>query len=106
MAVSPPLNVNVTNIENDKNKDCNFIKLQSKDEDLKKAWSYAENKKNLFKINNGVLIYSEYLCGENVYQVVLPTCKRKDVLRMVHEIQLAGHLSEQKTWERIKYSFF
>ena len=105
MAVSPQLNVNVTDNESDKNKE-DFIKLQSEGEDLKKAWSYVENKKNSFKISNGVLIISECLCGEIVDPVVLTTFKSKEVLRMAHETPLAGHLGEQKKRQRKKYSFF
>ncbi|GBL88997.1 hypothetical protein AVEN_255158-1 [Araneus ventricosus] len=39
-------------------------------------------------------------------KVVLPKCKRDEVLKVAHEILLAGHLGEQKTRQRIKYSFF
>ncbi|GFY54316.1 retrovirus-related Pol polyprotein from transposon 412 [Trichonephila inaurata madagascariensis] len=41
-----------------------------------------------------------------VKQVVLPTSKREEVMRVAHKIPLAGHLGESKTKERIKYSFF
>ncbi|GBL92132.1 Retrovirus-related Pol polyprotein from transposon 297 [Araneus ventricosus] len=55
---------------------------------------------------DGVLTHTEYICREKVKQVVLPKCKRDEVLRVAHEIPLAGHLGEQETKQSIKYSFF
>ncbi|GFV50761.1 retrovirus-related Pol polyprotein from transposon 412 [Trichonephila clavipes] len=83
-----------------------FVKLQRMDESLRSVWGQAENKQNAYDIDDGVLVHIESICGENVKQVVLPTCKREEVMRMAHEIPLAGHLGESKTKQRIKYSFF
>ncbi|GFV89301.1 retrovirus-related Pol polyprotein from transposon opus [Trichonephila clavipes] len=82
-----------------------FIKMQREDDTLKKLWSLAEKQKNSVKIHNGILTHSEYICGENIDQVVLPQCKREEVLKMAHDVPLGGHLGEQKTRQRIKYSF-
>ncbi|GFV85375.1 hypothetical protein TNCV_3772001 [Trichonephila clavipes] len=83
-----------------------FVKLQRMDESLRSVWGQAENKQNAYDIDDGVLVHIESICGENVKQVVLPTCKREEVMRMAHEIPLAGHLGESKTKQRIKDSFF
>ncbi|GFW36346.1 retrovirus-related Pol polyprotein from transposon opus [Trichonephila clavipes] len=56
-----------------------FIKMQREDDTLKKLWSLAEKQKNSVKIHNGILTHSEYICGENIDQVVLPQCKREEV---------------------------
>ncbi|GFW68206.1 retrovirus-related Pol polyprotein from transposon opus [Trichonephila clavipes] len=69
-----------------------FIKMQREDDTLKKLWSLAEKQKNSVKIHNGILIHSEYICGENIDQVVLPQWKRKE------EIELA----EKKRKEKIE----
>ncbi|GFV30371.1 retrovirus-related Pol polyprotein from transposon opus [Trichonephila clavipes] len=82
-----------------------FIKMQREDDTLKKLWSLAEQQKNSVKIHNGILVHSEYICGENIDQVVLPQCKR-EILKMAHDVPLGGHLGEQKTRQRIKYSFY
>ncbi|GFX09986.1 retrovirus-related Pol polyprotein from transposon 297 [Trichonephila clavipes] len=84
-----------------------FVKLQRMDESLGPVWSQAENKQNVYDINNGVLVHTECvsICSENVKQVVLPSCKREEVMRVAHEMPLAGHLGERKTKQRIKYSF-
>ncbi|GFW48150.1 retrovirus-related Pol polyprotein from transposon 297 [Trichonephila clavipes] len=83
-----------------------FVKLQRMDESLRSVWGQAENKQNAYDIDDGILVHIESICGENVKQVVLPTCKREEVMRVAHEIPLAGHLGESKTKQRIKYSFF
>ncbi|GFR07899.1 transposon Ty3-I Gag-Pol polyprotein [Trichonephila clavata] len=82
-----------------------FVKLQRMDESLGPVWSEAKNKQNAYEIDDGVLIHTESICGEDVKQVVLPTCKR-EVMKVAHEIPLAGYLGESKTKQRIKYSFF
>ncbi|GFR13194.1 retrovirus-related Pol polyprotein from transposon 297, partial [Trichonephila clavata] len=74
-----------------------FVKLQRMDESLGPVWSQAKNKQNAYEIDDGVLIHTESICGEDVKQVVLPTCKREEVMKVAHEIPLAGHLGESKT---------
>jgi hypothetical protein len=83
-----------------------FVKLQHDDIELKDLWDLAKNEKNSYRIYNDLLVHVEKMFGENVKQIVLPVCKRKEVLKMAHEIPLAGHLGELKTKQRIKYSFF
>ncbi|GFX98511.1 retrovirus-related Pol polyprotein from transposon opus [Trichonephila clavipes] len=56
-----------------------FIKMQREDDTLKKLWRLAEKQKNSVKIYNAILTHSEYICGENIDQVVLPQCKREEV---------------------------
>ncbi|GFR31135.1 retrovirus-related Pol polyprotein from transposon 412 [Trichonephila clavata] len=82
-----------------------FAKLQRIYESLEPVWSQAKNKENAYEINDGVLMHTESICGEDVKQVVLPTCKR-EVMKVAHEIPLAGHLGESKTKQCIKCSFF
>ena len=49
-------------------------------------------------------MHTESVCGENVKQVVIPVCKREEVLKFAHEITLAGYLDKSKTKQQIKYS--
>ncbi|GFQ69226.1 transposon Ty3-I Gag-Pol polyprotein [Trichonephila clavata] len=76
------------------------------DESLGPVWSQAKNKQNAYEIDDGVLIHTESICSEDVKQVVIPTCKREEVMKVAHEIPLAGHLGKSKTKQHIKYSFF
>ncbi|GFW45804.1 retrovirus-related Pol polyprotein from transposon opus [Trichonephila clavipes] len=83
-----------------------FIKLQKEDETLINIWEQANKKEKAYEIQDDLLVHNDVVCGEPLKQVVLPACKRKKILQMAHEIPLAGHLGEQKTKQRIKYSFF
>lgn len=51
-------------------------------------------------------MHLEWIYGEDIKQVVLPACKRRYILSVAHDISFAGHLSEQKIKQRIKYSFY
>ncbi|GFS56350.1 retrovirus-related Pol polyprotein from transposon 412 [Trichonephila clavipes] len=83
-----------------------FIKLQKEDETLINIWEQANNKEKAYEIQDDLFVHNDVVCGEPLKQVVLPACKRKEILQMAHEIPLAGHLGEQKTKQCIKYSFF
>jgi len=83
-----------------------FVKMQQEDETLREAWKSARERKENFDVMNEVLIHTEVVGGEEIRQVVLPKIKRQYVLEMAHEVPLAGHLGEQKTRQRIKYSFY
>lgn len=83
-----------------------FVQLQMEDESLIETWELAKRKKNGFEVQDGLLIHLETVGGEKIQQVLLPKSKRQYVLKMAHEVSLAGHLGEQKTKQRIKYSFF
>ncbi|GBO43029.1 Retrovirus-related Pol polyprotein from transposon 297, partial [Araneus ventricosus] len=83
-----------------------FIESQMSDPTLSDAWEMARTEGNAYAVRDGVLTHTEYICGEKVKQVVLPKCKRDEVLKVAHEIPLVGHLGEQKTKQRKKYSFF
>ena len=41
-----------------------------------------------------------------VYQVVVPSCYRNEILRVAHDIPLAGHLGIRKTQSRIMQHFY
>ncbi|GFV83054.1 retrovirus-related Pol polyprotein from transposon 412 [Trichonephila clavipes] len=81
-----------------------FIQLQKEDETLINVWEQANKKEKAYEIQDDLLVHNDVVCGEPLKQVALPACKRKEIIQMAHEIPLAGHL-EQKTKQRIKYSF-
>ncbi|GBL99975.1 Retrovirus-related Pol polyprotein from transposon 17.6, partial [Araneus ventricosus] len=83
-----------------------FGKSQREDDSLKAVWALGSSQQGGYSIEDGILLHTEWICGERVQQIVLPKSKREYVLRMAHELPLAGHLGEQKTKQRIKYSFF
>ncbi|GFV76442.1 retrovirus-related Pol polyprotein from transposon opus [Trichonephila clavipes] len=58
-------------------------------------------------MHNGILVHSEYICGENIDQVVLPQCKREEVLKKWRLTSLLVDIwGSRKTRQRIKYSFY
>ncbi|GFX49877.1 retrovirus-related Pol polyprotein from transposon opus [Trichonephila clavipes] len=44
--------------------------------------------------------------GESIEQLVIPKCRRTEVLKLAHTSVFSSHMGPKKTIERIKYSFF
>ncbi|GBL82647.1 hypothetical protein AVEN_263721-1 [Araneus ventricosus] len=62
----------------------------------------AKTEKNAYETKDGVPTHTEFIYGENVKQVVLPECKRDEVLKVAHEIPLVGHLdSVFRKWREV-----
>ena len=53
-----------------------------------------------------LLYHREIIRGLPVSQLVVPTTRCKDVMRLAHDLVWGGHLGYDKTLERIRYSFF
>ena len=53
-----------------------------------------------------LLYHRENIRGLPVSQLVVPSTRRKDVMRLAHDSVWGGHLGYDKTLERIRYSFF
>lgn len=94
-----------------------IIKAQASDPTLAKSRELAGKGTVLdhrfgqskFFVTNGMLMrsYEEYDAPGHVYsQIVLPEAMRPEVLRLAHEGLLSGHLSTEKTFNRIIPHFF
>ncbi|GFW02278.1 retrovirus-related Pol polyprotein from transposon opus [Trichonephila clavipes] len=46
------------------------------------------------------------ILGESIGQLVIPKCRRTEVLKLAHTSVFSSHMGPKKTLERIKYSFF
>ena len=90
---------------------------QRKDETLQQAWRWANGdgprKDNVtFFIREGLLHRRWRPKGSDIgdcrttEQLVLPESMRQDVMRLAHEIPLAGHMGKQKTTARILKRFY
>ena len=44
--------------------------------------------------------------GETVYQIVVPTVHRREVLELAHDLPMSGHLGVRKTHNRVLQHFF
>ncbi|GFW74304.1 retrovirus-related Pol polyprotein from transposon opus [Trichonephila clavipes] len=74
--------------------------------ELALAWKYAkEGKGNYYEVD-GYLFRRDKILGESIGQLVIPKCRRTEVLRLAHIFVFSSHMGPKKTLERIKYSFF
>ncbi|GFU00923.1 hypothetical protein TNCV_3428901 [Trichonephila clavipes] len=74
--------------------------------ELALAWKHAkEGKGNYYEVD-GYLFNRDKILGESIGQLVIPKCRRTEVLRLVHTSVFSSHMGPKKTLERIKYSFF
>ncbi|GFU98020.1 retrovirus-related Pol polyprotein from transposon opus [Trichonephila clavipes] len=74
--------------------------------ELALAWKYAkEGKGNYYEVD-GYLFRRDKILGESIGQLVIPKCRRTEVLRLAHTSVFSSHMGSKKTLERIKYSFF
>ncbi|GFY24912.1 retrovirus-related Pol polyprotein from transposon opus [Trichonephila clavipes] len=70
------------------------------------AWRHAkEGKGNYYEVD-GYLFHRDKILGESIGQLVIPKCRRTEVLRLAHTSVFSSHMDPKKTLERIKYSFF
>ncbi|GFU39003.1 retrovirus-related Pol polyprotein from transposon opus [Trichonephila clavipes] len=74
--------------------------------ELALAWKYAkEGKGNYYEVD-GYLFRRDKILGESIGQLVIPKCRRTEVLKLAHTSVFSSHMGPKKTLERIKYSFF
>ncbi|GFW68128.1 retrovirus-related Pol polyprotein from transposon opus [Trichonephila clavipes] len=74
--------------------------------ELALVWKYAkEGKGNYYEVD-GYLFRRDKILGESIGQLVIPKCRRTEVLKLAHTSVFSSHMSPKKTLERIKYSFF
>ncbi|GFW44701.1 retrovirus-related Pol polyprotein from transposon opus [Trichonephila clavipes] len=74
--------------------------------ELALVWKYAkEGKGNYYEVD-GYLFPRDKILGESIGQLVIPKCRRTEVLKLAHTSVFSSHMGPKKTLERIKYSFF
>ncbi|GFX80501.1 retrovirus-related Pol polyprotein from transposon opus [Trichonephila clavipes] len=70
------------------------------------AWKYVkEGKGNYYEVD-GYLFRRDKILGESIGQLVIPKCRRTEVLKLAHTSVFSSHMGPKKTLERIEYSFF
>ncbi|GFT35436.1 CCHC-type domain-containing protein [Trichonephila clavipes] len=74
--------------------------------ELALAWKHAKKGKGNFYEVNGYLFHRDKILGESIGQLVIPKCRRTEVLRLAHYSVFRSQMGPKKTLERIKYSFF
>ncbi|GFU48774.1 retrovirus-related Pol polyprotein from transposon opus [Trichonephila clavipes] len=74
--------------------------------ELALVWKYAKDGKGNYYEVDGYLFRRDKILGENIGQLVIPKCRRTEVLKLAHTSVFSSHMGPKKTLERIKYSFF
>ncbi|GFU00862.1 retrovirus-related Pol polyprotein from transposon opus [Trichonephila clavipes] len=74
--------------------------------ELALVWKYAkEGKGNYYEVD-GYLFRKDKILGQSIGQLVIPKCRRTEVLKLAHTSVFSSHMGPKKTLERIEYSFF
>ncbi|GFY07339.1 retrovirus-related Pol polyprotein from transposon opus [Trichonephila clavipes] len=74
--------------------------------ELALVWKHAkEGRGNYYEVD-GYLFQRDKILGESIGQLVIPKCRRTEVLSLAHTSVFSRHMGPKKTLERIKYSFF
>ncbi|GFT69438.1 retrovirus-related Pol polyprotein from transposon opus [Trichonephila clavipes] len=75
--------------------------------ELALVWKHAkEGKGNYYEVD-GYLFYTDKILGESIGQLVIPKCRRTEVLRLAHTSVFSSHMGPKKTIQaEDKYSFF
>ena len=97
----------------------NLIVEQSKDKELLDLFKIALTPVEAEKVSVGYLIKDDILMrkwspteydngekGQTVYQIVVPTVHRREVLELAHDLPVSGHLGVRKTYNRVLQHFF
>ena len=97
----------------------NLIENQSNDKELLDLFKIALTPVEAEKVSVGYLVkdnilmrkWSPTACdnnekGETVYQIVVPTVHRREVLELAHDLPVSGHLGVRKTYNKVLQHFF
>ena len=97
----------------------NLIEEQSNNKELLDLFKIALTPVVAEKVSVGYLIKDNILMrkwspseydngekGETVYQIVVPTVHRREVLELAHDLPMSGHLGVHKTHNRVLQHFF
>ena len=96
-----------------------MIEEQSNDKELLDLFKIALTPLEAEKVSVGYLVKDNILMrkwsatecdnsekGETVYQNVVPTVHRQEVLELAHDLPMSGHLEIHKTYNRVLQHFF
>lgn len=78
---------------------------QVSDESLKGSFSLVKRKKGNLLFKNGILHRFDKISGQQVEQLVLPECRRKQALKLAHET-FGAHMGIHSTCSRLRYNFW
>ncbi|XP_035218477.1 uncharacterized protein LOC118191743 [Stegodyphus dumicola] len=83
-----------------------FRQQQKECTDLSKMWERAKTDKGNYFVRDGFLFHRDKILGQSAEQLVVPKCRRNEILELAHASVFGGHMGIKKTLERIRYSFY
>ena len=78
---------------------------QRHDKSLAACFKLAEHGAGGFVVKDNLLYHRAKILGQSFLQLVVPTSRRKHVMRMGHDT-FGGHMSMKRTKARISYTFY
>jgi hypothetical protein len=78
---------------------------QVTDDSLKSCHALAKRGKGGFFYRDDLLFKRDHILGQSFDRLVLPECRRNQVLKLAHDT-CGAHMGVRNTKERIRYSFF
>jgi len=99
--------IDVTDI-NEQSDKTKFAHEQHTDAGLQHYWSMASNNESTFVVQTGLQYkrIPSHISSLNEFALVLPACRKKEVIRLAHDHCLSGHLGVRKTEKRINSLFY
>ena len=73
---------------------------------LRKCFEEARQQKNNYCIESDLLYHMGIVGGQKNFQLVIPGCRRQEILKLEHEIPVGRNLAAKKTRDRIAMSFW
>jgi hypothetical protein len=109
LALIDPAVVNDQFYEQPTDKQMELANLQRSDPKLKPAWHKASLGKGGFIVRSGLLMKKRpvNVFGDNEYVLVLPDCKKRQVLVAAHDDpRSGGHVGFRRTYQKISRVFY
>ena len=79
---------------------------QKADSTLGELWKKGEKTERGYTFDNGILVHhTSDGIDDSVVRVVVPSCRRQQVLRLAHSSSIAGHFGVKKTHAKISLHF-
>jgi len=87
-------------------KDIDMELLQHEDEMLKQYFRATQDPRSGFILRDKLLFRATQISGFEIFQLVVPTCKRVQVMQLAHDSLWSGHYGVRKTIQRIQTHFW
>ncbi|GBN10120.1 hypothetical protein AVEN_214032-1 [Araneus ventricosus] len=77
----------------------NFRFEQEQCTELAMAWKHAKKGKGNYYEVDGYLFHREKILGDSIGQLVIPKCRRNEVLKLAHTSVFSSHMGPKRALE-------